>query len=405
MTQSHTVTEFKPDVELSIVMPCLNEVETLSTCINKAAAALDQLGVRSEIVIGDNGSDDGSVELAQKMGARVVNVPDRGYGAAITGAIEASKGKFIIFADADDSYDFGEIPKFLACLLDGADLVMGCRLPSGGGKILPQAMPWKHRWIGTPILTLVSRIFFNTGIRDINAGMRGLTRRAFDAMDLRTTGMEFASEMIIKASLMKLRCHEVPITLYPDGRSRAPHLRSWRDGWRHLRFMLLFSPRWLFVMPGLTLFMLGSIVQVLLLPGRFYLGTISFDISTQLVAALSMIVGAQLVSLGIFAKTFAVSEGLMPSGSQLDRAGRSLQLEYGILAGLLVMAIGVGLLVWAVSLWADVGFGPISGLGVGRLVVAAVTIIILGFQTISASFFLGVLGLKRRRTIVQTGEY
>jgi glycosyltransferase involved in cell wall biosynthesis len=404
MTQSDTPVEDSLEIELSVVMPCLNEADTISTCVGKAAAALSKHGIRGEIVIGDNGSDDGSVELAQELGAHVVHVADRGYGAAIMGAIEASNGKFIIFADADDSYDFGDIPKFLAALRDGADLVMGCRLPSGGGQILPGAMPWKHRWIGTPILTWVSRVFFATGISDINAGMRGLRRQAFDALDLRTTGMEFASEMIIKASLMKMRCREVPITLHPDGRMRAPHLRSWRDGWRHLRFMLLFSPRWLFVVPGATLLLFGLIVHVLLLPGRLYIGAVSFDINTQLVAALAMMLGVQFISLGIFAKTFAVSEGLMPAGSRLDRVGRLMRLELGILAGALIMMIGIGLLFWAVSIWAEAGFGPLSSLDVGRIVIASVTVIILGLQFISASFFLGVLGLKRRRVLGPAGD-
>jgi len=377
-------------------MPCLNEAETIATCIGKAVAALNMHGIRGEIVIGDNGSDDGSVELARELGAHVVHVSDRGYGAAIMGAVEASNGKFIIFADADDSYDFGEIPKFLAALRDGADLVMGCRLPSGGGRILPGAMPWKHRWIGTPVLTWVSRVFFSTGISDINAGMRGLTRRAFDILDLQTTGMEFASEMIIKASLMKLNCREVPITLHPDGRTRAPHLRSWRDGWRHLRFMLLFSPRWLFVVPGSVLFTLGSIAHILLLPGRLQIGSVGFDIKTQLVAALAMLLGSQMISLGVFAKTFAVSEGLMPGGSRLDRVGRLLRLELSIAIGLLIMSIGFGLLFWAVAIWADKGFGPLAELYVGRIVIASVTVIILGFQVISGGFFLGVLALKRR---------
>ncbi len=385
-------------LEVSVVMPCLNEAETIATCIEKAAAALRQHGLHGEIVVGDNGSDDGSIELAEALGARVAHVSDRGYGAAIIGAIEASRGRLIVFADADDSYDFGELPKFVDQLRNGYDLVMGCRLPTGGGRIMPNAMPWKHRWLGTPVLTAVSRLFFKTKISDINAGMRGLTRAAFDAMDLRTTGMEFASEMIIKATMMNMRCCEVPITLYPDGRSRPPHLRSWRDGWRHLRFMLLFSPRWLFVVPGATLFLIGLTVHGLLLPGRLHIGSVSFDINTQLVSALAMLLGFQSISLGVFAKSFAVSEGLMPAGSKLDRIGRLLRLEVGVLVGIAIVAVGAGLLLWAVLIWAEKGFGPLANLDVGRIVIASVTIVILGFQIISASFFLGVLNLKRRRT-------
>src|SRR5476649_357352 len=245
-------------------MPCLNEAETLARCIEKAKLGIERSGVRGEIIVADNGSADGSVQIAENSGARVVQISEKGYGSALTGGIQAASGKWILMGDADDSYDFSDITGFVKKFQEGFELVMGCRLPSGGGTISPGAMPWKNRWLGNPILSFIGRLFFKCPAHDFHCGLRGFTKTAFEKMDLQTTGMEFASEMVIKSTLKSLRITEVPITLHKDGRSRPPHLKPWRDGWRHLRFMLLFSPRWLFLVPGIFLSALGFIVAAAL---------------------------------------------------------------------------------------------------------------------------------------------
>jgi glycosyltransferase involved in cell wall biosynthesis len=383
-----------PAVELSIVMPCLNEAETLAVCVEKALNGLKSAGISGEVIVADNGSTDGSIEIARKHGARVVNVTTKGYGNALRGGIEVAKGRWIIMGDADDSYDFGEAGRFMEKLREGHDLVMGCRLPKGGGTIKPGAMPWKNRWIGNPSLSFIGRLFFKTPVRDFHCGLRGFSRDAYDRMELKTTGMEFASEMVMKASLRSMRISEVPITLHPDGRSRPPHLRPWRDGWRHLRFMLIYSPRWLFLVPGLILTAIGSLAAALIFLAPRHLGGIEFDAGSLLVACMGAIVGVQLVAFACFTKAFAIGEGLLPEDPKFGKALKLITLERGLIVGLLISIAGGCLLAWSIYLWGKVNFGSLPYPENLRRLIIAVTLIVIGLQTVFSSFFLGVLGLK-----------
>lgn len=384
------------ELELSIVMPCLNEAETLQRCIRKAQQSIRLHDLRAEIIVADNGSTDGSTEIAQANGARLVPVEAKGYGAALAGGIEAARGRYIIMGDADDSYDFSNIFPFIEKLRGGHDLVMGCRLPLGGGTVEPGAMPWKHRWIGNPVLTGIGRLFFRSSISDFHCGLRAFRKEAYQKLDMRTTGMEFASEMVIKATLKKMRIAQMPITLYKDGRSCPPHLRSWRDGWRHLRFMLMYSPRWLFLFPGMIVFLVGSFFFVLLLQGPLRLGMAFLDTNTLLVSSMAIILSFQLISFAMFSKVFAISEGLLPEDPRLNRVFSIITLEVGILIGLILAVSGLGLLIGAVVYWAKQGFGELSYPDSLRLVIPAVTSLILGVQIIFSSFFMSILGLKRR---------
>ncbi len=379
------------EIEVSVVIPCLNEAETLAVCIDKAQAAFQSMGVAGEIVIGDNGSTDGSQNIAISRGAVVVDVPARGYGAALMGGIGAAQGRYIIMGDADDSYDFSELPKFVEKLRAGANFVIGCRFPKGGGRIMPGAMPFLHRWLGTPVLTWLSNLFFSTRIKDINCGMRGFTKAAYSQMDLRSPGMEFASEMVMKSALMNITTEQVPITLHPDGRSREPHLRTWRDGWRHLRFMLLYSPRWLFIIPGSILFLLGLLGVAALATGPIQIGNIVFSINTHIVSAMAALLGFQTLSLGLFAKSFAVFRGLLPLGRHSDMILSVLKLEHTVATGVAVLFAGVALLVWAVVIWGGGGFGDLDPYSVQRIVIPSVTLIVLGAQMVFAGFLLGLL--------------
>jgi glycosyltransferase involved in cell wall biosynthesis len=379
---------------LTILMPCLNEAETLAACVRKARLGLERAGVQGEVLIADNGSTDGSVAIAEKLGARVVRIKERGYGSALRGGIEAARGAWVIMGDADDSYDFSSIEGFVEKFRQGYDLVMGCRLPRGGGAILPGAMPWKNRWIGNPILSLIGRVFFNCPARDFHCGLRGLTRDGYEKMALKTAGMEFASEMVIKATLKSLRITEVPITLHPDGRSRPPHLKPWRDGWRHLRFMLIYSPRWLFLMPGLVLAMLGLVCGAALAVSPLRVGGIAFDAGTLAVASLFVIIGGQLVAFAFFTKVFAIGEGLLPQDAKFSKVFQYFSLEKGIVLGLLVLLLGLGLLGHALWVWKGAGFGLLPfGENLRRLI-PAVTLIALGIQIVFSSFFLSILGLR-----------
>ena len=294
------------DLDLTIVMPCLNEAETIVTCVEMARRGLEAAGVSGEVLVADNGSTDGSIELAEKHGARVVRVAAKGYGNALRGGIEAARGRWILMGDADASYDFGEAPRFIGKLREGCDLVMGCRLPAGGGTIKPGAMPWKNRWLGNPVLSFIGRLLFRTPIRDFHCGLRAFSREACERMALKTTGMEFASEMVMKASLFGMRMAEVPITLHPDGRSRPPHLRPWRDGWRHLRFMLIYSPRWLFLVPGLVLAAIGLGAGALLSFGPVTVGAVRLEVGTLIISSISLILCAQLFAFAFFSKIFAI---------------------------------------------------------------------------------------------------
>ncbi|MDD5260566.1 MAG: glycosyltransferase family 2 protein [Methylacidiphilales bacterium] len=383
------------NIEVSVIMPCLNEAETLERCILKARKGIDSAKVTGEIIIADNGSTDGSQEIAVRLGVRVVQVEKKGYGNALRRGIEAACGQFVIMGDSDDSYDFSAIAPFVEKLKGGDDLVMGCRLPWGGGTIMPRAMPWKHRWIGNPVLSFIGRLFFRCPVTDFHCGLRAFRKTAYEEMDLQTTGMEFASEMVIKATLRNLRISEVPITLYRDGRSRPPHLRSWRDGWRHLRFMMLYSPRWLFLIPGLALMLVGLALGAWLLPGVGIFMGLNLDVHTLLYAAAAILVGFQSVVFAVFTKIFAISERLLPEDPRLDRMFRHINLERGLLTGVVVSLCGIGLSISAVFRWHAVDYGSLQPSEILRIVIPAVTLIVLGSQIIFASFFLSILGLRR----------
>lgn len=386
----------KSEVDLSIVMPCLNEAETLATCIRKALAGLQAAGVSGEVLIADNGSTDGSLEIAVQEGARVVNVPRKGYGNALRGGIEAARGRWIIMGDSDDSYDFSKISGFVEKFRQGYELVMGCRLPVGGGHIAPGAMPWKNRWIGNPSLSFIGRLFFRCPAHDFHCGLRGFTKDSFAKMELQTTGMEFASEMIIKATLKGLRITEVPITLHKDGRSRPPHLKPWRDGWRHLRFMLIYSPRWLFLVPGLLLASLGGITAALLSVAAIKINGVSFDVGTLLLACMALIVGMQLLVFAFSSKVFAIGEGLLPQDPGFANWFRWFSLERGLILGGLCFLGGLSWLLHSVWVWRSADFGVLSYADNLRRLIPATTLIVLGTQIIFSGFFLSVLGLKTR---------
>jgi glycosyltransferase involved in cell wall biosynthesis len=383
-------------VELSVVMPCLNEADTIAACVTKAMDALREHHISGEVIVADNGSIDGSQELAASLGARVVAVSEKGYGSALMGGIAAARGKYVVMGDADDSYDFGEIPAFLAKLREGYDLVQGCRLPAGGGKVMPGAMPFLHRWWGNPMFSWLARGWFHAPIQDVYCGLRGFTRAHYERLGQRCTGMEFATEMIIKTSLIGAKVSEVPITLHVDGRkAHAPHLRTFRDGWRTLRFFMLYSPRWLFLIPGALLIAIGAVGYGIALPG-LRIGRVAFDVHTLLFASLAVIAGYQSIVFALFTKVFAISENLLPEDSRLVRLGKIVNLERGLMAGAATMCVGVGLLVGAVTQWWSVNFGPLDYSHTMRWVIPGMMLTTLGFQTVLSSFFLSVLGMKRR---------
>ena len=380
-------------IELSVVMPCLNEAATLETCIRKAQRALREANVAGEIVVADNGSSDASVEIAERLGARVVHVKMRGYGSALMGGIAAASGKYIVMGDADDSYDFGHILRFLEPLRQGADLVMGNRFRGG---IQKGAMPRLHRYFGNPALSRLGRLFFQSPVGDFYCGLRGFRKEAYEWMGLRTTGMEFATEMIVKATLLRLQITEIPTTLSPDGRNRPSHLRTWRDGWRTLRFFLLYSPRWLFLYPGMALMLAGLLLGLWLLPAPRVVGSVTFDVHTLVYAAAFVLLGFQAIAFAVFTKFFAISEGLLPPDSTLDSLFRYITLEVGLAVGALLTIAGLATSVYAVGAWGSKHFGALDYSHTMRLVIPAALFITLGTQTIFASFFVSVLGLRRR---------
>ena len=384
------MTELAPEV--SIVMPCLNEAETLAACIEKARRGLDEANVRGEIIVADNGSTDGSPALAAKLGARVIHVSATGYGNALMGGIGAARGPYVIMGDADDSYDFSDLTRFVERLRAGDDLVMGNRFRGG---VKPGAMPPAHRYLGNPILTAIGRLFFQSPCGDFHCGLRGFNKAALSRLDLRTTGMEFASEMVVKATLHKLRITEVPTTLSPAGRSRPPHLHTWRDGWRHLRFLLLYSPRWLFLYPGVLLMLAGAAAGAWLLPGPRTIAGVTFDVHTLVYAAMSILVGFQAITFAVFTKVFAISEGLLPEDPRLNKVFRWITLEVGLLVGAVAVLIGIAGSVHALGLWGERSFGPLNPSHTLRTVIPAVTCLTLGCQIVFSSFFLSVLGLRR----------
>ena len=377
-------------------MPCLNEADTIATCIEKAQRAIADHGISAEIVIADNGSTDGSPEIACKLGARVVPVSERGYGAALMGGITAARGTYVMMGDADDSYDWGEIPRFVAKLREGFQMVQGCRLESGGGTIEPGAMPFLHRWWGNPMFTAIARWWFKTPIHDVYCGMRAFSREMWLKLDQRCTGMEFALEMLIKASLFQVRTAEIPITLHPDGRkAHPPHLKTFRDGWRSLRFFLLFSPRWLFLMPGLVLIALGLVGYALAMP-QVRIGAMTFDVHTLLFASLAIICGYQSIAFALMTKVFAIVEGLLPEDPRLNRFFKVVNLESGLTVGAVGMLVGLGLLGAAVHQWSTVDFGELNYEHTMRWVIPGVMLTALGFQTILSSFFASLMGMRRR---------
>ncbi len=369
--------------ELSIIMPCLNEAETLAICIEKAQWYLREYHIKGEVLIADNGSTDGSQEIVEKMGARLVNVSEKGYGSALMGGIVAAKGEFIIMGDADDSYDFQSLNPFVEKLRAGYDLVMGNRFKGG---IKPNAMPFLHKYLGNPVLTWLGKLFFKSPCNDFHCGLRGFRQRAIMGLNLRTTGMEFASEMVVKATLNGLKITEVPTTLSPDGRSRKPHLRTWRDGWRHLRFLLLYSPRWLFLYPGFFLMVMGLITTIFLLA--------SPRVHSLLYSATAIIIGFQLVNFAVFTKVYAIQEGLLPHDKRVLKFKDLFSLEIGLIIGATLLVAGLITSVFALFQWESVGFGALNPVQTMRLVIPSVTAIALGLQVIFASFFLSVFQLK-----------
>lgn len=379
-------------MELSVVMPCLNEHETVGTCVRKALKTLREAGINGEVIVADNGSTDGSIELARSEGARVVNVADRGYGNALIGGISAARSKFVLMADADDSYNFTHIPAFLEQLYAGSDLVMGNRFQGGIEK---DAMPHLHRYLGNPVLTGIGRLFFHSPCGDFHCGIRAFRKESFLRMNIRSTGMEFASEMIVKASLLQMKISEIPTTLSPDGRSRPPHLRTWRDGWRHLRFLLMYSPRWLFLYPGMLLIVAGLLGCAFLLPGRRVIDGVGFDVHTLLYAFVAILLGFQLVAFAVFTKVFAISEGLLPEDPRLNRALEYVKLETGLAVGGLLVLLGIAGSIFAVSGWAARSFGDLNPEQMLRVVMPSVFSLTLGVQIVCSSFFLSILGLRR----------
>jgi glycosyltransferase involved in cell wall biosynthesis len=383
-------------IELSVVMPCLNEADTLATCIEKAQRALRSNRIAGEVVVADNGSTDGSQQIARDLGARVIDVEQRGYGAALMGGITASHGRYVLMGDADDSYDFLELPKFVDKLREGSDLVQGCRLKSGGGQVLPGAMPFLHRVWGNPMFSAIARRWFHAPIHDVYCGLRAFTREHYESLHQQRTGMEFAIEMIVRSSLANAKIAEVPITLHPDGRkAHAPHLRTFRDGWRTLRFFLVCSPRWLFFRPGLLLVGLGILGYLLAMP-RVELFDAKFDAHTLLFASLAIIAGYQSILFALFTKQFAIDEGLLPPDQRMARLTKHLSLERGVVSGGLAVVAGLVLLGIAVWKWSDGGFGELDYASTMRIVVPGVTLVVVGYLTVLAAFFTGVYGLRRR---------
>jgi glycosyltransferase involved in cell wall biosynthesis len=379
--------------EVSVVMPCLNEAQTLAACITQIQLTFARHGLRGEVIVADNGSTDGSQKIAEALGVTVVSVDPRGYGSALMGGVEAAKAEYVVMGDADCSYDFRDIPLFLIQLRSGADLAMGNRFAGG---IAHGAMPGLHRYLGNPVLTGVGRLFFKSPCRDFHCGLRAFRKSAYERMNLRTTGMEFASEMVVKATLFHMRIAEVPTTLSPDGRSRPPHLRSWRDGWRHLRFLLMYSPRWLFLYPGLAAMLLGLALVAFLLPGPRRLGSVVLDIHTLLYAVLSVLVGFQAVLFALFTKVFAITEGLLPPDPRLNRLFKVFTLETGLAGGILLQLAGAACVVYSIMLWNGHGFGPMDPTSLMRVVACALALVLLGVETSLASFFFSILGLARK---------
>jgi hypothetical protein len=381
-------------VELTVVMPCLNEAETVATCVRKAVKFIADHGISGEVVVADNGSTDGSQRLAADAGARVVPIGEKGYGNALMGGILAARGEYVIMGDADDSYDFTDLMPFVTELRNGYDLVMGDRFKGG---IEPGAMPPLHRYLGNPVLSFIGRLFFRSSIGDFHCGLRGFRKDSAIALGLQATGMEFASEIVVKAVLARQKITEVPTVLHKDGRSRPPHLRSWRDGWRHLRFLLLFSPRWLFFIPGLVLLIGGLGLGAAVAVGPLTIGSVSFDVDTLVACGAAVDIGFQAVLFWLFTQVYAGAEGFLPTEPKVQTLLGKLSLERGLLAGAAVGAAGLAGLVYSLTNWQGHAFGHLNYEHALRIMVPSVTALVLSCQLILGTFFLSILGIKQNR--------
>ena len=379
---------------VTVVMPCLNEAQTLETCIKKAQSYFTNNNIDGEIIIADNGSTDGSQELAQKLGAKVVSIPEKGYGNALKGGINQAKGDYIIMGDADDSYDFSKLELFINKLNEGADFVIGNRFKGGIEK---NAMPFLHKYLGNPVLSFLGRLFFNSKIGDFHCGLRGFTKEAYQKLELTTSGMEFASELIVKAHLNNLNIAEVPTILHKDGRNRKPHLNTWQDGWRHLRFLLLYSPKWLFFYPSVLMMLTGFILSLFLIIAPIKIGNIVFDVHTLLYSTALFIVGFQFFVFYGLTKVFAVTHKLLPKSDRYDAIFKFISLEKGIVIGFLFTIIGIILSIFGFSIWSKENFGPLNVTETLRIIIPAVSIIVIGIQIILFSFFFSILGLRNEK--------
>lgn len=381
------------EIELTILMPCLNEAETLEVCINKAKTFLKDSGVIGEILIADNGSTDGSVEIAERCGARVEHVSVKGYGAALIGGCKAAKGKYVIMGDADDSYDFLNLMPFVEKLREGYELVMGNRFKGGIAK---GAMPPLHRYLGNPVLSFIGRLFFPSDIGDFHCGLRGYEKEAMLKLDLHTTGMEYASEMVVKATVNNLKMTEVPTTLSPDGRSRAPHLRSFRDGWRHLKFLLLHSPNWLFLYPGMVFSGLGLLITLALMFGTVQIGNVSFDIHTMLYGSAMLMIGINMIVFSLFTRIYAMRTNFIPTKESVATTLANITTEKGAVIGVLLTLAGVIVTIAAFVIWKGTSFGNLNPQEMMRMTIPALTLMVVGIEIIFASFFIGILNIKHQ---------
>tara|TARA_R110002111_G_scaffold141439_3_gene207467 strand:- start:5440 stop:6591 length:1152 start_codon:yes stop_codon:yes gene_type:complete len=380
------------NIELSIVMPCLNEAETLAICINKAQSFLNKNQIIGEIIIADNGSTDGSISIATSLNAIVINAEQKGYGSALKAGITAANGKYVIMGDADDSYDFSNLMPYLTELRNGKDLVMGNRFKGGIEK---DAMPFLHKYLGNPVLSFIGRLFFKINIGDFHCGLRGFSKKAYETMNLKTSGMEFASEMVVKTKLNNLSIAEVPTKLHKDGRTRAPHLKTWSDGWRHLRFLMLYAPNWLFLYPGILLALIGLLMSIILVINPIEFSNFTLDINTLLYTSAFFLVGIQFIIFYGLTKVFAVENELLPKSNRYNKLFKFINLEKGLIFGFILLIIGVFLSFKGLATWEDTDFGHLDKSTTLRIIIPAITTLQLGIQTILFSFFFSVLGLKK----------